>query len=145
MLAIPPFPEWLSTTRLVYVVVGLLAVVVMQRLLRALRRRRPPKLHPKLAKYGGPDEAQINADLEASRKIIATSSTSDVAGYRIVQQIEAVFIDGARAPDAAITALKAQAGRRGGNAIINLSQRRTAAGRCTAQGDAVVIRPTGQT
>jgi uncharacterized protein YbjQ (UPF0145 family) len=40
-----------------------------------------------------------------------------------------------------VTALKAQASRRGANALINLSQERTAAGRCSAQGDAVVVKP----
>lgn len=134
-------PPWLTPQRLAIAVGVLFALVVVQRVRRALRRRRAPRVHPKLAKYGGRSEEQINADLEASRKIIATSSTGVVAGYKIVQQIEAVFVDGSRSPDDAILALKATAGRRGGNAIINLSQQRTAAGRCTAQGDAVVLRP----
>ncbi len=142
MLSIAVMPEWATRERLVYFVIGLGLLFIIQRVRRARRRRRPVRLHPKLAKYGAGDETQSRADLEASRRIIATSSTEAVAGYRIVQQIEAVFVDGARSPDYAVAALKAEAGRRGGNAVINLSQRRTAAGRCTAQGDAVVIRPT---
>ena len=142
MLSIDSLPEWATLERIIYVLIGLALLLIVQRLRRARRRRRPVRLHPKLAKYGGGDETQSRADLDASRRIIATSSTEAVAGYRIVQQIEAVFVDGARSPDYAIAALKAEAGRRGGNAVINLSQRRTAAGRCTAQGDAVVIRPT---
>ena len=37
---------------------------------------------------------------------------------------------------------KAAAARKGANAIINLSQQRSGAGRSTSQGDAVLIRPT---
>lgn len=139
------FPDWLTTDRLIIAVVVLTVLVVIRRVRRALRRRRPVQLHPKLAKYGQPDPAEVRAELEASRKIIATSSTEAVAGYRIVQQIEAVFIDGCRTPEDAVAALKAAAGRRGANAVINLRQKRTAAGRCTAQGDAVVVRLTDET
>lgn len=144
MLTQYTLPPWLTIDRLLIAVVILAALVIVQRIRRTARRRRPARLHPKLQKYGGTTPEQQHADLEASRRIIATSSTGAVAGYRIVQQIEAVFVDGSRAPDDAIAALKAAAGRRGANAIINLSQQRTAAGRCTAQGDAVIIRPTAE-
>lgn len=139
------FPDWLTTERIVIGVAVLAVLVFIGRVRRALRRRRPARLNPKLAKYGEPDPAVIQADLEASRKIIATSSTEAVAGYRIVQQIEAVFVDGCRTPDDAVAALKAAAGRRGANALINLRQKRTAGGRCTAQGDAVVVRLAEET
>ena len=134
------FPDWLTTDRILIGVAALAVLGVIGRVRRSMRRRRPVRLNPKLAKYGEPNQAAVQADMEASRKIIATSSTEAVAGYRIVQQIEAVFIDGCRTPDDAIAALKASAGRRGANALINLRQQRTAAGRCTAQGDAVVVK-----
>ena len=133
-------PEWLTQERLIAAVVVLGVLVVIQRVRRVLRRRRPPQLNPKLAKYGVDNEAQLAADQEASSKIIATSSTASVAGYRIIRQIEAVFVDGRRTPGEAVTALKAAASRLGANAVVNLSQARTAAGKCTAQGDAVIVQ-----
>jgi uncharacterized protein YbjQ (UPF0145 family) len=59
----------------------------------------------------------------------------------LVRQIEAVFVEGFKSPGEAVTALKAAAAKLGANAIVNLAQQRTAAGRCTAQGDAVCVRP----
>jgi len=132
-------PAWLNVKTLTYAVAVLLVLVIVQRVRAAIRRRRPARLHPKLQKYGGGDEAAQYADLDASLKIIATSSTPNVAGYRITRQIEAVFVDGGRTPGDAVTALKAAAALRGANAVINLSQQRTAAGKCSAQGDAVVV------
>lgn len=133
-------PSWLTTKTLFWAVGALGVLVVIQRVRAAIRRRRPPKLHPNLQKYGGRSDEEQNADLDASLKIVATSSTPTVAGYKIVRQIEAVFVDGCRAPAEAVTALKAAAARRGANAVINLSQQRTAAGKCSAQGDAVVVQ-----
>jgi len=131
---------WLTQDRLIWILAALVAMAVIQRILRIIRRSRPAKLHPNLQKYGGRNEDEQQADLDASLKILATSSTPTVAGYRIVRQIEAVFVDGCRAPTEAVTALKAAAARRGANAVINLSQQRTAAGKCSAQGDAVVVQ-----
>lgn len=130
----------LTQERLIWITVVLFGLLIVQRVLAAMRRRRPPKLHPNLQKYGGRSDEEQQADLDASLKIIATSSSSTVAGYKIVRQIEAVFVDGCRAPTEAVTALKAAAARRGANAVINLSQQRTAAGKCSAQGDAVVVK-----
>jgi len=139
------FLLWLRDHRtfLLYTVAVLLGLVFLERLARAVRRaRKPAALHPKLQPYAGRPAADIEADREASAKIIATSSTGSVAGYEIVQQIEAVFVEGYRTPQEATEALKAAAARKGANAIINLSQQRSTAGRSTSQGDAVVVRPT---
>jgi uncharacterized protein YbjQ (UPF0145 family) len=130
--------------QIVAAVAVLLALLVVQRVMRAIARRRPPApLNPRLARYAGRSEAEIAADREAAMRIIATGSGHCLAGYRIVRQIEAVFVEGQRSPEEAVSALKAQAGRRGANAVVNLSQARTAAGKCTAQGDAVLIEPEG--
>lgn len=136
--------QWLVDNRflLVGVVVTLGLLALLQRIIGGLRRRsRPTKLHPKLQAYAGRSADDIEAERIEAEKIIATSSTNEVAGYEIRQQIEAVFVDGLRTPREAVTALKAEAGRKGANAVINLTQSRTSAGRCTAQGDAVLIRP----
>lgn len=73
--------------------------------------------------------------------IIATSSTGAVAGFTIVRQIEAVFAEGQRSPAEAVEQLKAQAARKGANAVINLHTQRLPSGKCVAGGDAVIVRP----
>ncbi len=135
--------QWLveHQTLLIVITAALVLLVVVRRLYDRVRRGQPAKLHPRLQAYAGRSEADLEAERREAEKIIATSSTSLVAGYEIVQQIEAVFQDGHRTPQDAVCALKAAAGRMGANAIINLTQQRTAAGRCTAQGDAVRVRP----
>ncbi len=57
-----------------------------------------------------------------------------------VRQIEAVFVDGFREPNEAILGLKAAAGRKGANSILNVTQERTGNNRCSASGDAVIVR-----
>jgi uncharacterized protein YbjQ (UPF0145 family) len=142
--------QWLQDNRLLLgaAVVVLLGLLILTRMLggvrRILRRRRPAKLHPKLQQYSGRTETDLKAERLDAAKIVATSSTVAVAGYEIIRQIEAVFVEGLRTQEEAIIALKAVAARRGANAIVNITQQRTAAGRCTAQGDAVLIRPATQ-
>lgn len=129
----------------VQAVLGLLGVLVLgsivRRFRRAVRGRRAPVLNPRLTRYAGYSEEQAAADRLAAAHIIATSSTGAAAGFEIVRQIEAVYIDGCRSPEEALLSLKAAAARLGANAVVNLAQHRTAAGRCTAQGDAVLVRP----
>jgi hypothetical protein len=134
---------WISEHREIYTaaLILLAATVVSLRIAQWFGRRRGrAELHPNLQKYAGKSDAEIEADRSAALKIIATSSTARITGFQLMQQIEAVFVEGYRTPDEAVTALKASAGRRGANAIINLSQSRTAGGRCTAQGDAVLVK-----
>jgi uncharacterized protein YbjQ (UPF0145 family) len=86
------------------------------------------------------------AELERlATRIIATSSTAVIAGFRIVRQIEAVFSDGQSSPAKAVEMLKALAAEKGANAVINLRTDRVASGRCVANGDAVIVQPIGGT
>jgi hypothetical protein len=78
---------------------------------------------------------------ELARKIIATSSSATIAGFEVVRQIEAVFVDGQGGSAEAVEALKALAAGKGANAIINLVGARLPSGKCSAHGDAVVVRP----
>lgn len=134
--------QWLPTRDTILPWLILLAVAyVLLRVHRFIRSRRPPTIHPRLAPYMANDPSVLAQRKADAAGIVATSSTDRVAGYEIVQQIEAVFEDGHRSPADAIEALKASASKRGANALINLTQQRTAAGRCTAQADAVIIRP----
>lgn len=114
---------------------------LLMRWRRTRRASRPGELHPNLQKYAGASEAETAERRAFAKGIVATSSTGQVAGYEVVRQIEAVFEDGHRSSAEAIEALKATAARRGANALINLQQERTSAGRCTARGDAVLLRP----
>lgn len=135
---------WLASHKfeLFVAVVVLLMLAILQRMWRGMRRRRKPaELHPRLQPYAGRSDADIAAEQFDAAKIIATSSTPTVVGYELIRQIEAVYVEGHRTPNDAVTALKAAGARKGANAIINLSQSRTAGGRCTAQGDAVVVQP----
>jgi uncharacterized protein YbjQ (UPF0145 family) len=72
--------------------------------------------------------------------IIATSSTGEVVGYRIIRQIEAVFTDGHKTAAIAVEAVKALAARKGANAVINLRSDRLTTNTYAAHGDAVVVR-----
>jgi hypothetical protein len=129
-----------------YLLYGLLALIAMviarrvwQTVASALRRRRPPTIHPSLQKYNV-DHAEVDRQhREMARRILATSTGARLAGYRVARQVEAVFVEGYRTPDEAITALKATAAERGANAVLNVQTDRTTAGRCSASGDAVVV------
>jgi uncharacterized protein YbjQ (UPF0145 family) len=127
---------------LLLVLVGLLVLLRLSRsLARFIRRRRPPRIHPRLQKYNVDHAELLRQQQEAAGGIIATSTTARLAGYRIEQQVEAVFVEGYRTPEEAMTALKASAAQKGANAILNVHTERTAAGRCTAGGDAVRVVP----
>ena len=140
-----------NPTTYVYIVVlvvavALLIVIRIVRMMgRAARRLRPTTIHPNLQKYAEPTETERAERAQHAAKIITTSSRAEIAGYTVVQQIEAVFVDGYRETSAAIEGLKAVAGLKGANALINLTQQRTAGGRCQASADAVIVRPADKT
>lgn len=121
----------------------LVALVVGRRVWRRVQRfrrsRRPVVLHPSLQKYGIDPEEAARERHELASQIVATSSGERLAGYEIVQQIEAVFVEGFRTPAEAIDGLKAEAVRCGANAVINVRPDRSLAGRCGASGDAVRV------
>jgi uracil phosphoribosyltransferase len=74
-------------------------------------------------------------------RIVATSSTSSVAGFTVVRQVEALFTDGHNSTARAVQVLKAIAAEKGANAVLNLSSERLPSGKCAARGDAVIVRP----
>ncbi|MHC4093774.1 MAG: hypothetical protein ACYSVY_26465 [Planctomycetota bacterium] len=118
---------------------GLFLLLMVGRIRRRLRLRRPARLDPKLQQYGDTQDV-ARARRQEAAKIVATSSTGQIVGYDIVEQVEAVFVDGFRRPEEALEGLKAAAAMKGGNALTNVHSERTAAGRCSARGDAVVVR-----
>lgn len=150
----PTGPDWLNQLMrilteyrpyLLYAVGILVGLLILRglwrRFWRAIRRSHPPKIHPSLQKYNV-DQAELDRKRrEMAVGVVATSTGSRLAGFRIVRQVEAVFVDGFRTPEEALTALKAMAVERGGNALLNVRTERTAAGRCSASGDAIVAAP----
>jgi len=127
--------------KLLKVAVALLALAAALKILAGLwhfvRRRRQPEIHPRLQKYAGPDETT----LRLAGQIVATSSTQEIPGYRIVRAIDALYVDGFRTPAEALLGLKAAAAEKGANAVINVRHERTSLGRCCASGDAVLVEP----
>lgn len=117
---------------------------IKRRVTNFLRSRRPAKFHSKMQPYAEgsmalDEEFAAKRKLEAA-KIIATSSTSAIAGFEILEQVEAVFVDGFRRPEDAIEGLKAAAAMKGANAVVNVKQERTSSGKCAATGDALRVR-----
>lgn len=146
--AIDYLKQWLTfaaehRARIIWVVSILAGLLVLTRLWRgvsrAIRRRRPPTIHPALQKYSIDHAALDRERQRQAAAIIATSTGSRLTGFRIIRQVEAVFVEGFRTPEEALTALKAAAVKRGANAVLNVRTERSMAGRCTASGDAVLV------
>ncbi|MCP4246345.1 MAG: hypothetical protein GY778_04780, partial [bacterium] len=123
----------------VFAGMGLVVLWIWWRRRKRRRSRRPAQLNPKLQKYQyGDTEELIEARRREAAKILATSSSAHIVGYDIVQQIEAVYVDGFRRPEKALEGLKAAAAMKGANAVINVHTDRSSAGRCAASGDAIL-------
>jgi uncharacterized protein YbjQ (UPF0145 family) len=133
-----------STETIVILVIALLALLVLIRLLRAirgwLRGHRSAKLNAKLQAYGGPEERMVAERRREAAKMLATSSTGQIQGYEVLEQIEAVYVDGFRRPEEAMEGLKATAAMKGANALINVRHEHSSTGRHAAAGDAVIVR-----
>lgn len=117
------------------------------KLRRAIRRRRPATINPKLQKYGRdygqPDKQLLVKRRAEAERIVATSSTNAIVGYDITEQVEAVFVDGFRRPEEAMEGLKAVAAMKGANAVTNVRHERSASDKCSAHGDAVIVHRLG--
>jgi hypothetical protein len=128
----------------VALVLLLIGMAVYRKIRRAIRRRRPVRLHPKLQKYGEvygePDERLLAQRRAEAEKILATSTSMAIVGYEVLEQVEAVYVDGFRKPEDALEGLKAVAAMKGANAVINVHRCRGEQGRHAAGGDAVVVR-----
>ncbi|MFN0136603.1 MAG: hypothetical protein ACKVS9_10865 [Phycisphaerae bacterium] len=134
----------MPTNPLVLAVLAAAAVVILlsilSRVVRGWSDRRQLARVRNAAAARRMEQMMVQAEIaQAAAQVIATSSTGGIAGYRIVRQIEAVFIEGAPSPGRAVEMLKATTGQLGGNAIIHLATARLLNGKCVAQGDAVVV------
>jgi len=140
--------EWLPAEYRQWIIVGGIGLLILlvirslwRRIARFIRRQRPPTIHPRLQKYNIDHAQEIREQEKKAASILATSTGNRLAGFRMIRQVEAVFVEGYRTPQEALTALKAIAAERGANAIINVKTERTSAGKCTGSGDAVVAEP----
>jgi flagellar biosynthesis/type III secretory pathway M-ring protein FliF/YscJ len=125
------------------VVVLIVIKVIWGFLARQARRRRPANIHPKLQKYNVDRRALLEQQADEAAAIVASSTSARLAGYRITQQVEAVFVEEQRNPEEAMIALKAAAARHGANALINVQTTR-AGNSWTASADAVIAAPLKQ-
>lgn len=145
-----PYLDSLSPTLRagVYVGVALLAIALVLKIVQSIgqyvRSLRPARLNPNLAKYAGDDDPSVQMRRQMASRIKATSSTDQVPGYKTIQAIEALYVDGFRTPADALEGLKAAAAEKGANAVVNVHHERSSMGRCAASGDAVVAETTGQ-
>jgi uncharacterized protein YbjQ (UPF0145 family) len=134
-----------SNPLVVALLLAALAVTVLSVLARFFQSRKESarlrKRRDELRRQQGHLVMQQQELERLAGRILATSSTSLVAGFQIMRQIEAVVTDGHPSPNRAVETLKAMAAERGANAVINLGSERLASGKCVARGDAVIVRP----
>ena len=63
--------------------VGTAVLAVIWLVLKIKAGRRKPRIHPRLQKYAGPDAEYAQKRRAEAAKILATSSTQNIAGYEI--------------------------------------------------------------
>jgi len=138
---IPPYIRPWLVPAVIALLLLLLIRTVWRVLTHRMRRRGEPTIHPKLQKYNV-DHARLDRERrKLATRIAATSTGTRLAGFRIVRQVDAVFVEGHRTPEEALIALKAAAAERGANALVNVHTERSTAGKCAASGDAVIAAP----
>jgi hypothetical protein len=132
---------------IVAIVLAASVVVLLALVARLWNRRRAARYDARrraeLRKQRGYLQMQQQEIERLASRIIATSSTAAIPGFRVVRQIEAVFTDGHPSPSKAVEFLKAVAAQKGANAVINLNSARPPSGKCLAHGDAVIVHPLG--
>jgi len=129
---------------LLILVAALFVLWSWRRLVKAIKRRRRPRFNPKLEKYAhghGDHREMVAAQRRAeAAKILATSSTPQITGYDLIEQLDAVLVDGFRRPEEALEGLKAAAAMKGANAVTSVRHAHGPSGKCGATGDAVIVR-----
>lgn len=133
-----PLQTLLAKIGLIILGIGI-GLWVIQKIAVYLRSFRPVQIHPNLAKYAGEDDPGAQQRRQMAARIRSTSSSDQVPGYKIIQAVEAMYVDGFRTPTEAMEGLKAAAAEKGANAVINVRHERSSLGRCSASGDAVVV------
>lgn len=121
---------------------GLLVLALLARFLRRRREARyAARRRDEVRQRHGYLYMQQQELQRLAARIVATSSQSNIAGFQIVRQIEALFTDGHPTAGGAVEVLKAMAAEKGANALINLDSQRQGNQRFSARGDAVLVAP----
>jgi len=142
-------PEWLNiedplVRRIVLAAAAFLLLVVALRVI-GRRRAAAAEARRRAELRRGFDAVRLRQEeiRRLAGRIEATSSTSRIAGFTIVRQVETVFTDACASSVTAIELAKALAAQKGANALINL-QTQQVGGKWVASGDAVVVRLLGR-
>ncbi|MCB0059205.1 MAG: hypothetical protein KDE45_19335 [Caldilineaceae bacterium] len=137
--------SWLPgglTQYLIALIVILAAALLLRRWLSGRRESAYFRQHAREVKQR---QAQVEQERQSAgrlaSRIIATSSTSEIAGFEIKRQVEALFTDGHASAADAVAVVKALAVKKGANALINLRSERHASGKYVANADAVIVQP----
>lgn len=132
----------------VRIIVGAAVLVVVALLLRIIGRRREAVAAARARAELREGMQEVRLKLEEihrlAERIITTSSTSHIAGYVIVRQVEAVFSDGCKSSALAVDMVKALAAQKGANGIVHLQSQQAPGGKWVASGDAVLIKALGR-
>ena len=124
---------------------GLVLVVILWRLLGVLRTSRlAAQIRADVQRRRAEGQHQHEEAARLAERVVATSSTSRVAGYLIHRQIETVCTDGQPSSAAALELLKALAAEKGANGLINVQTQAAPYGKWLARGDAVVLQLIGR-
>ncbi len=126
------------------IVLGAIALVIVAVVLRFVGRWRDARAAARFRNdlHAGFEEVRLHHEeiKRLAEQIMATSSTSRIAGYGLMRQVEAVFSEGQKSAEAAVELVKAHAARKGANAVINLRTQQIPSGKWVAGGDAVVVK-----
>ena len=131
--------------KLVAGAVALIVLVIVLRLLGRLREgRSAARRRAALRRQYESVRLQQEEVKHLADQILATSSTSRIAGYAIIRQVETVFGESRPSSAAALDQAKALAAQKGANAIINLQIQQVSSGKWVASGDGVIARLVGR-
>ncbi len=133
------------TQRILLAVAAFIVLLILLRMIGRMREKAANRRRSAETRRGF-DELRLQQEeiRRLAEQIVATSSTSRIAGYVIVRQVETVFTEGRPSSGAAMEFLKGLAAQKGANALINVQTRQTPSGKWVAGGDAVVVRMLGR-
>lgn len=136
--------SWLADPLVRKIVYGAVAFIVLVLILRFLGRRREAARYARAKSDLRRGMEQIRMQREElaklAERVVATSSTSRIAGFSIVRQVETVFSDATPSSVEAVEQAKALAVRKGANALVNLKSEQMPSGKWVASGDGVIVR-----
>ncbi len=144
-------PEWLNIqdplVRTIVAASACLILLVIVLWIVGRRRTRQAEAERRQELRRGYESLRLRQEeiKRLAARIESTSSTGQIAGFVIIRQVETVFSEAKASSVTAVELVKALAGRKGANAIINLKTQQMPTGKWVASGDAVVVQVAGST